>query len=268
MNSDGCPESLTLLDLPNRMIPIFSQGLLRKVVNLNVKLSVPDVEGIGKTFTAKVLKKISEVIFSLILFEKIRIVNLVDEISGVQKKSGNILLIGYFQTSIYAESVKNLISLNKGKILHGRMEALGLHRESEVMSPLIIHVRRSDYLFDSNFGLLSDSYYRSVLREEPVNLHPIWVFSDDIEHARHILSDIEPRVSKWISDVDDSSTMSLIAMSFGKTYVIANSTFSWWGAYLSEGSPRVFYPQSWLKGIPHRGDLFPKNWIPIAGEYE
>jgi hypothetical protein len=116
--------------------------------------------------------------------------------------------------------------------------------------------------------LLSSQYYLSALKGKSVEFQPIWVFSDDIEHARLMLSEIEPRVTRWISDVDDSSTMSLIAMSFGKTYIIANSTFSWWGAYLSEGSPRVFYPESWLKGIPHREDLFPKDWIPVVGEYE
>ena len=268
VNDIGDPESLTLFDLPNRIAPFFFQRLLKKIVNLNLKLSVPDVEGIEKTLTAKIVKQFSEVVFSIVLFERIRIANLVEEISVVQQKTGNIMLIGYFQTSVYAESVKNLVSLNEQRILQGHIEAIGLQNESEIAAPLIIHVRRSDYQFDSNFGLLSENYYRSALREKSLNLHPIWVFSDDIEHARRMLSEVAPKVTRWISDVDQSSTMSMFAMSFGKSYIIANSTFSWWGAFLSEGSPQVYYPESWLKGIPHRGDLFPKDWTPFAAEYE
>jgi len=268
MNNNGDPESLTLLDLPNRLAPKLFQGLLKKIVNLNLKQSVPDVVGIERTITSKILKKFSEIVFSIVLFERIKIANLVDEISVVQKRAGNIMLIGYFQTSVYAESVKKRVSLNELRILEGRTEALDLHRESEIAAPLVIHVRRSDYQFDSNFGLLSEGYYRSVLKENFVDSHPIWVFSDDIGHARQMLSEVAPRVTRWISDVDHSSTMSMFAMSFGETYIIANSTFSWWGAYLSEGSPQVYYPKSWLKGIPHRGDLFPKNWTPFAAEYE
>lgn len=268
LSNEGHPESLTLLDLPNRIAPTVFQGLLQKIVNLNLKYSVPDVEGIERTIPKKIIKIFSEVVFSLVLVERIRIANLVDEISSVQKKSGNIVLIGYFQTSIYAENVKTHVSLNGVQILHGRVEALDLQRESAITSPLVIHIRRSDYQFDNNFGLLSDGYYLSALKRESVNVHPIWVFSDDIEHARVMLFEITSRVTRWISDVDNSSTMSLIAMSFGKSFVIANSSFSWWGAYLSEGTQNVYYPESWLKGIPHREDLFPKNWTPFVAEYE
>lgn len=268
LSTDGLPESLTLLDLPNRMVPMIFQSLLQKIVNLNLKYSVPDVEGIERKITTRIVKIISEVIFSLVLVEKIRIVNLVDEIPSVQKKTGNIMLIGYFQTSSFAENIKNQVSLNRVRILHGCVEALDLQRESTITSPLVIHIRRGDYQLDSNFGLLSDRYYLSALKEKSVNFQPIWVFSDDIEHARILLSDTTSRVTKWISDVDDSSTMSLIAMSFGKSFIIANSTFSWWGAYLSDASPNVYYPESWLKGIPHREDLFPKNWVPFVAEYE
>jgi hypothetical protein len=268
MSDNGSPESLTLLEIPNRLTPLLLQGLLKKIVNLNLKQSVPDMEGIERTLSARIVKKFSEIIFSLVLFERVRIANLVDEISVVQKKAESILLIGYFQTSIYAECVKTLVHSKKEKILEERMEAVGLHRDSENTSPLIIHVRRSDYQLDSNFGLLSDIYYRSALNENSINSEPIWVFSDDIERARGMLSEIAPRVTRWISDVDHSSSMSLFAMSFGHTYVIANSTFSWWGAYLSPGSSRVYYPESWLKGVPHRKDLFPKSWIPVEADYE
>jgi hypothetical protein len=239
VNDEGSPESLTLLAIPNRMTPMLFRGLLKKIVNWNLKHSVPDVEGIKRTLYASIVKKFSEMIFSLVLFERIRIANLVDEIAVVQKKAGSLLLIGYFQTSIYAECVKNLIHSKKEKILEGRMEAVGLRRDSENTSPLIIHVRRSDYQLDSNFGLLSDVYYRSALDLNSTKSDSIWVFSDDIEYAQGMLFEIAPRVTKWISDVDQSSSMSLFAMSFGNTYVIANSTFSWWGAYLSPGSSGV-----------------------------
>jgi hypothetical protein len=176
-------------------------------------------------------------------------------------------MIGYFQTCLFAETVKDVVNSNAKNILKGNKETLELHRESKVSSPLIIHIRRSDYQNDSNFGLLTADYYLNVMDKNVLGSNPIWVFSDDIELARTILAQIESRVTRWISEVDNSAAMSMFAMSFGEVYVIANSTFSWWGAYLSEKS-EVFYPESWLRGIPHRGDLFPVTWIPNRGEYE
>jgi hypothetical protein len=271
LSIEGYPESLSLLDLPSRKIPWIFQVLLKRVVNLNLKYSVPDIENVRRTILAKTVKRFSEVIFSLALFERIRIANLVDEIPVAQRKTGTLLLVGYFQTRIFAENVKRAVSVNRSNLVYERAETLDLYHESQISMPIILHVRRSDYVLDTNFGLLSDGYYLSALKKLSASLgeqNTIWVFSDDIDSARTILYEIEPRVSRWISDVDKSASMSLLAMSFGKAHIIANSTFSWWGAYLSEKSTSVYYPESWLKGIPHRKDLFPGNWIPISSDYE
>lgn len=271
MSLEGQPESQSLLDLPSRKIPWIFLAFLKRVVNLNLKYSVPDIEVVRRTLIARTVKKFSELFFSLALFERIRIVNLVDELPLVQRKTGTLLLIGYFQTRIFAENVKRAVNLNRENLVYGRTETLELYHESLKSLPIILHVRRSDYVLDANFGLLRDLYYHNALKKLSASFgeqNSIWVFSDDIDFARTILFEIEPRVSRWISEVDKSASMTLLVMSFGSAHIIANSSFSWWGAYLSETSFSVLYPDSWLKGIPHRKDLFPGNWIPIASEYE
>jgi len=92
----------------------------------------------------------------------------------------------------------------------------------------------------------------------------IWVFSDEENEARRILNWLPSARVKFISDVDGESAASLMAMRLGCAYVIANSTFSWWGAFLSEcEEPLVVAPKPWFLGQHEPSFLIPQNWIRI-----
>jgi len=68
--------------------------------------------------------------------------------------------------------------------------------------------------------------------------------------------------------VDNSPTATLQAMRFGRGYIIANSTFSWWGAYLSmtENAP-VYAPSPWFKGMRSPEDLLPPHWKIVDSNF-
>lgn len=111
----------------------------------------------------------------------------------------------------------------------------------------VIHIRRGDYLNHINsLGVLSDRYYEKVIATiEPV---PMYIISDSpsqfegirkpnwAEHAELV------KVPKVVSDVDI-----LVLLSQTPNLVLANSSFSWWGAFLSKSSGRKIAPRTWFR---------------------
>ena len=179
-------------------------------------------------------------------------------------KSFNPFLIGYFQSSVWPETVKS--KLESLSLIEEGPEITGLRREAELQRPVIIHIRRGDYKAESTFGLPGESYYREAMtiidRQYPAN--SIWVFSDEDSEARRILKWLPSERLKYIPDVDGESAASLMAMRLGRAYVIANSTFSWWGAFLSEcEEPLVVAPKPWFVGQQEPSLLIPPNWIRV-----
>ena len=180
------------------------------------------------------------------------------------EKVFNPFLIGYFQSFVWPESIQ-------GQLRSLTINSVGpdlrlLRIEAEAIAPVVIHIRRGDYKAETAFGLPGEKYYKSGMEiiDRSHSHHPIWVFSDDVNEAREILSWLPPERVKYISDVDGQSAASLMAMRLGSAYVIANSTFSWWGAFLSDTQdPVVVVPDPWFIGQKEPNLLIPKDWIRI-----
>ena len=270
-NSNGIPEALSLLNITAKITTPFFNRILQKVADLNLRLSVPDIEAKDIGYPERFVKFSSALLFSILLMERIKIVTKVEEISNSQRHKCSILLIGYFQTHLYADKLKEVLFDHKNEIDILNPTLQELRYESSISPILVVHIRRSDYKDDPNFGLLSGNYYQNAIAQlDQIIGHPIpiWIFSDDVALAKKIIKNIDSRLIRWISDVEQSTSLTLIAMSYGSYFAIANSTFSWWGAYLSTNQIKVLYPDSWLKNIPHRLDLFPPNWTALEAAYE
>ncbi len=130
-----------------------------------------------------------------------------------------------------------------------------------------VHVRRGDYLHPDNlphFGVCSEQYYEealSLVREK----HPeatFYFFSDDMDWVReHLLVEGATYVEQPGSpDYED-----LWLMTRCKGHVIANSTFSFWGAYLSVAADGMtVYPNRWFRDEQWtKPPIFPSDWYSI-----
>jgi hypothetical protein len=173
-------------------------------------------------------------------------------------------LIGYFQSAVWPEAVVN--QLRKLKLDNEGPMLMSLRMESSHSRPVIVHIRRGDYKVETSFGLPAEKYYREALDvvDEKYSTNPIWVFSDEEIEARKILNWLPESRLRFISDVDGDSGASLMAMRFGCAYVIANSTFSWWAAFLSESeNPLIIAPTPWFVGQKEPTRLIPSNWLRI-----
>jgi len=173
-------------------------------------------------------------------------------------------IFGYFQTFKFASDNQVKTKLKELCVSSSAVEPYRVLALSE--NPLIIHVRLSDYLIESQFGVLSSKYYKNAISvmTEKFGFINLWVFSDDIEKAKSIIPQAYHHQCRWIDDIDDASVETLEKMRFGSGYIIGNSTFSWWGAFLSYStSPPTIAPTPWFIGLDDPRDLIPNEWMLI-----
>lgn len=130
--------------------------------------------------------------------------------------------------------------------------------------PIAVHVRRGDYAKVNEFGLLGPAYYEPAIahiRDAGIT-GPIWLFSDEPDIARAALGRYADQAEPVTSP--DGPATEMLTMSHAAGNVIANSTFSWWGAWMGEPGRPVVAPDPWFTDGPRIEGLLPPAWILIA----
>jgi hypothetical protein len=131
-----------------------------------------------------------------------------------------------------------------------------------------LHIRRGDYLRPDMGCSLDIEYYRNAmaLTNEQVIDPYYFIFSDDIEWARENIHDSRAMFIDW--NTGPNSFVDMQLMSLCSHNIIANSSFSWWGAWLNRNpSKLVIAPGQWMPGMKDNGDVLPENWTPIATRF-
>jgi hypothetical protein len=137
-----------------------------------------------------------------------------------------------------------------------------------------IHIRRGDYLLPGfSFCELDADYYTKAIVDNflPVEDYNFLVFSNDIEFAKELFEGgnihfIDPERGDKVCS--DSEKEDLVLMSLCDHFIIANSSYSWWGAFLSKSlNKKVICPTNWLLANHQsswmNGNYFPPTWINI-----
>jgi hypothetical protein len=182
------------------------------------------------------------------------------------------VISGYFQSENYFPTISS--SLRNRILLEAELPARlsTLMAEIASSSAICVHVRRGDYLDFNLHGALRSSYYERGVQEieSKSGVQPIYVFSDDIAWCKANLNFRERDVrfvDEHLAGTED--THHLLLMSSFRNFVIANSSFSWWGAWLSGRKGKIVVaPETWFMGAPaiDTSDLIPKTWIRIPNE--
>ena len=188
---------------------------------------------------------------------------------------GDVYLDGYWQSERYFKSIEDTIR----EELSVRRPLADVSRriadEMAETNSVCVHLRRLHGISGGQVDVRGvnihgaaslDYYYRCIERLTQTVKDPhFFVFSDDPGWARENLKLPYPTLLV-AHNGPDNDYEDLRLMSLCKHHIIANSTFSWWGAWLNPGKDkRVFVPERWFNTNEHdTRDLIPESWVKIA----
>jgi hypothetical protein len=175
-------------------------------------------------------------------------------------------LTGYFQSSKYfadvSGQVRDLFDPHPSvkEAMHTKYADLLVMKDKVV----VLHIRRGDYVALPQYHcILTPEYYRRVVDEARVHIpnSHILVFSDDLSWCRTL-----DFLADGVTFVDEpSDVLSLHLMSQFHHYILSNSSFSWWAAWLGERATAVWAPNRWFgtRGPQDVQDIYESDWIRV-----
>lgn len=181
-------------------------------------------------------------------------------------KSREAILNGYFQAEQWVNEPRVTKILRTIQLKNPTESFQKWVKEIELEKPIAVHIRLGDYKLEDKIGILNPNYFHKSLIEikSATNSRKVWIFSDEpqsIDIAKYVPSEFNARV---FSDMSLNPAETLELMRHAAGYVISNSTFSWWAAYLSYNSDccRIM-PKPWFKGQESPLGIRPNDWKEI-----
>lgn len=181
----------------------------------------------------------------------------------------HVSLQGYFQTEKYFKHIED--EIREDFVFNDSILSPCKEMISEVENPVSLHVRRTDYVSNSaNHPPCTLEYYEAALKHFSKDRNVI-VFSDDPLWCKkqELFSD-----DRFMISENTDNRVDLCLMSLCDDFIIANSSFSWWGAWLSHNkNKKVIAPSQWFGKTGYTKDhntqdLIPHEWIIITDGQE
>jgi len=180
----------------------------------------------------------------------------------------NTYLCGYWQSELYFQDISEIVRREFQPAVPWSRRNLQLAAEISATNSVALHVRRGDYVNDKSVrdahGICSLEYYRTCMGqiECAIGNPHYYFFSDEPQWVR---DNIKTSFPKTIVDHNGSrdAIFDIQLMSLCKHNILANSSFSWWGAWLNTNpDKKVFAPSRWFCRKEAK-DLLPASWIVI-----
>lgn len=187
----------------------------------------------------------------------------------LKRKSG-FAVDEYFQNEKYFKNIEEII--RREFTLKNEIGKCAKQVEEEILNSknsVSLHIRRGDYIDDlktnSYHGTCNLDYYNRAVEflKEKLGGINIFVFSDDIDWVKNNLKLYNV---VFVSNSDIKDYEEVILMSKCQNNIIANSTFSWWGAWLNTNKNKiVIAPKVWFnnKEADEKNEIVLKNWIKM-----
>lgn len=190
---------------------------------------------------------------------------------NVLAKKNGTYLIGFWQCEKYFSTIRPLLLKDFALREPLGKKAVSYAKKIELAEASIsLHVRRGDYITNphanKHHGTKDNSYYKQAFAEikkrDNTKKYTVFVFSDDIVWCKKNIK--LPADIVFVSGTK-SGAEDMYLMSLCKHNIIANSSFSWWGAWLNQNPKKlVVGPKKWFnKPGVNTSDVLPQSWIRI-----
>ena len=188
---------------------------------------------------------------------------------GLSQVPQDCYLVGYWQSEKYFRDTADAIRSDFAFKPPLAAENAGLAGQIARANAVSLHVRRGDYVSNhkthATHGACSLDYYRAAIQyvSDRVEQPYFFIFSDDIAWVKENLRmDMPHRYIDHNQGAESYNDMRL--MSLCRHHIIANSSFSWWGAWLNMGANKIVVaPEKWFANGKDAVDLFPHGWVTL-----
>jgi hypothetical protein len=190
---------------------------------------------------------------------------------NILETEDNSYLVGYWQSEKYFKAIEDTIRADftfKQPVLR---ESEPLAQAIRQSNSVCLNVRRTDFVTvpssSETLGFVGSDYYKRAManmEENMTDLH-YFVFSDDLEWCKNNLKTRRPLTFVEHDHAGNKFCNYLQLMTFCKHFIIPNSTFAWWGAWLSKGEGKtVILPVKWFASISvQHSSIHIDNWITV-----
>ena len=178
-------------------------------------------------------------------------------------KKNSIYLEGYWQNELYFAKIRDLLLRELSPISPMNDVGCAYLNRIKKCNSVSIHVRRGDYLNFKNIAVLDVDYYVTAVEHIRKNVEKpnFFIFSDDLEWCKNSLGFLDNciYVDRTQTEIED-----LKLMSFCRHNIIANSSFSWWGAWLNQNPNKiVIAPKGWLLNDTSSSNVILSDWVKV-----
>lgn len=254
------------LRLANEGYPVTMETKLFDILNIHNGYEIPNVFALKKTIPSSnssslVMRFVLKWKFWPIANEKFPFT---DSIIG----NNRLFYNGYWQSEKWFASIKDQIYYNfdfKGITKKNLIEVQKMN-DCESVS---IHIRRGDYLNTSLYkGCCEIDYFKKAISyiRTKKEFTKLWIFSNDIQWCKESLLSFVDKNTVFVDWNNGTiSYQDMYLMTQCKNNIIANSSFSWWGAYLNQHHNKiVIAPKRWTNApFEQYKDIIPESWIKI-----
>lgn len=263
----GLQFEMSYFDLPNArpfMLDKFNtKGTFSSNAWLKFYLRIPRGRRVVKHFLRPFLKVVQE---PTMPFHS--------EILQYRGTNQHVYLSGYWLSPKYFNAIKDVLK----KEFHCKVPLSDTTKywleqiQKDDGEPVSLHVRRGDYLASAInrqiYKQLKPEYYQECVDrlKAQVKKPSLYIFSNDMEWTKENLDFAGIPVHFVEGNDENHGFEDMIIMWKCKHHIIANSTFSWWGAYLSEQEGYTYGPSDWFNfqdDAHDIRDLYPDNWIQV-----
>ena len=206
-------------------------------------------------------------------FKKIKVLNIVNNTNFfINSNSLIYLLDDYFQNESFFNSNTQLINdAYSFEHIIKNLDKINLINYTKIINTnaISIHIRRGDYLNLDNMnyhGVCNIEYYKKAVNfiEKKFTNITYFIFSDDIEWVKNNFTFINTNNINYIDNNINLSYIDMFLMSKCKHNIIANSTFSWWSAWLNTNINKIIIaPSNWFVTNSTINTIIPSHWVII-----